>query len=76
MRWPTMARRSRPGRSWSFWWPCPHCKTERDFLVNEIVGQELAAVARCQVCTRLLGVTEEHRDRETDLKVTRYGLDR
>lgn len=55
-------------KSWSFPWICPNCDTIREFLVNEIVGTQLPVLARCRCCTRLLTVTDKHRQAVADIK--------
>ena len=36
--------------AWSFHRPCVHCKRSREFLVNEVPGDEVVW-ARCRTCT-------------------------
>lgn len=52
------------GNTWSFVADCPTCRRAQRFLVTEPadggnVGRQ--QLARCRSCTRVVGVTAEHR---------------
>jgi len=46
--------------AWSFRGPCRHCRGTREFLVNEVPGDEVVW-ARCRKCTVLVPVPDTQR---------------